>query len=186
MPHCAVALPGVPMVHLLLSWLQWLGMLGHAHAAPALACPPVPASAPALATLVHHAESATDGYAVALRSKCVHGADVVTVTTVAPERLAIAKISRRDGTLLDLRWQDGWQRWLHRDEMRVTHGERPAIDLVQALRRVSPYGMVSVASLDFDGHRPDWSFQIEAGGSDQIWQVKTIQGRVLIASSDGN
>lgn len=186
MQHCGHALSGVSMVHLLLSWLHWLGMLGHPHVVPAPACASPPADAPALAALVRHAESATDGYAVALRSECVHGTAALAVTTAAPDRLAVATVSQRDDTLIDLRWQDGWQRWLHRDELRVTHGERPGVDLVQALRRVSPYGMVTAASLRFEGPQPNWSLKVETGGSRQVWQVEAAQGRVLIASSGGN
>ena len=172
------------MVHFLVSWLHWLGMLFHPHGAIAAGCAPVAANAPAIAVIVQRAEMTSGGYAVALSSACLHGAPVLSVTTVAPQRLAVVLMARRDGTLLDLRWQSHWQRWLHGDEMKAARGERPPLDLVQALRRVSSYGMVTTARLRYEGSRPHWSFTVDNAGSNQVWKVESVKGRVLIASNN--
>ncbi|MHB1589754.1 MAG: hypothetical protein ACYCUL_09090 [Metallibacterium scheffleri] len=172
------------MVHILVSWLHWLGMLLHAHAAATAGCAPKAADAPSIAFIVQRAEMTSGGYAVALNSACRHGSRVLSVTTVAPRRLAVVLMARKDGTLLGLRWQSHWQRWLHDDEMQAVRGERPSLDLVQALRRVSPYGMVTTARLRYEGSRPLWSFTVDNAGSNQIWKVESVKGRVLIASNN--
>ena len=169
------------MVHILVSWLHWLGMLLHAHAAATAGCAPKAADAPSIAFIVQRAEMTSGGYAVALNSACRHGARVLSVTTVAPRRLAVVLMARKDGTLLGLRWQSHWQRWLHDDEMQAVRGERPSLDLVQALRRISPYGMVTTARLRYRDARPCWSITVEHAGSAQAWRVETSAGRVRIA-----
>lgn len=184
MRHRDRDLHGVPMVHFLVSWLHWLGMLLHPHAVATTGCAPMSANAPSLAFIVQRAETTSGGYAVALDSACQHGARVLSVTTVGPRRLAVVLLARKDGTLLDLRWQNHWQRWLHQDEMQAVRGERPSLDLVQALRRVSPYGMVTTARLRYEDSRPHWSFTVDNAGSDQIWKVESVKGRVLIASNN--
>ena len=116
----------------LAGWLHALGALLHGHAGAA--CAPLPAGTPSVAQLVQRAELASGGYAVGARDLCRGGHHVLEVTTVAPGRLADARLARRDGTLLDLRWQDAWQRWLHGSEMRAADSrERPSINLVQCL-----------------------------------------------------
>lgn len=164
----------------LAGWLHALGALLHGHAGAA--CAPLPAGTPSVAQLVERAELASGGYAVGARDLCRSGHHVLEVTTVAPGRLADARLARRDGTLLDLRWQDAWQRWLHGGEMRAADSrERPSIDLVQALRRVTPYGMVTTARLQYRDARPCWSITVEHAGSAQAWRVETSAGRVRIA-----
>ena len=172
------------MVHFLVSWLHWLGMLFHAHATAVAGCAPINANAPSIAFIVRRAEMTSGGYAVALDSACRDGTLVLRVTTVAPRRLAVVLMARKDGTLLDLRWRSHWQRWLHDDEMQAARGERPPLDLVQALRRVSPYGMVTTARLRYEGSRPLWSLTVDNAGSSQVWKVESVKGRVLIASND--
>ena len=154
----------------LAAWLHALGALVHGSAATV--CPPLPPSAPGVAQLVQRAEVATGGYAVALRATCVAGRRELEVTTVAPDRLATARLASNDGTLLDLRWQGRWVRWLHDGEMRVAHRrERPPVNLVQALHRVAPYGIVMAARLGHQGVRADWLITIDHAGTRRAWLV---------------
>ncbi len=151
--------------------LHGVAALLHPHAA-AQACPPPPAGAPSLTAQVRHAQAASGGYAVALRVDCRNGPGSVEVDTVAPGRLAEVRLARADGTLLDLRWQGAWQRWLHGDEMAVARGrERPPLDLVQALRRASSHGRVAAARLHRRNGRYGWSFIFVQGG-------RVVAGRV--------
>ena len=167
------------LLALLPGWLGWLGSLLHLGGTPL--CAAVPVQAPTLSTLVQRAELTSGGYAVALQQSCQAGTWRVRVDTVAPQRLAKVVLARTDGTVLDLRWQDGWQRWLHGRQMRAGGRERPAIDLVQAMQRVMSHGTVTQARLQYRDGQPQWSLVVERDGHRHDWQVQAVDGQVQLA-----